>query len=170
MEPKELGSSEESGKDWSDLEREAAEEDKERGDGVYQDDYSKKKLGARPAPSSKDRYDYYHLYYVHIYFYYNNCSFFSLRFKNVFVFFYNYEKVIKSIKKHCHFKRFLIKTFHIQGEEARSTKAPQTPRAPRTQKAKVRRAAKTGGLRTRDLRTESLRINIGELCILLEFH
>ncbi|KAL0110700.1 hypothetical protein PUN28_013964 [Cardiocondyla obscurior] len=36
----ELGISEESGKDWSDLEREAAEEDKERGDERYRDDYS----------------------------------------------------------------------------------------------------------------------------------
>lgn len=55
----ELGSSEESGKDWSDLEREAAEEDKERGDG-YRDDYSsskKKKSNRRQSPSpSKDRY------------------------------------------------------------------------------------------------------------------
>ncbi|XP_029661597.1 FACT complex subunit spt16-like [Formica exsecta] len=57
-EEEELGSSEESGKDWSDLEREAAEEDKERGDG-YRDDYSsskKKKSNRRQSPSpSKDR-------------------------------------------------------------------------------------------------------------------
>lgn len=55
----ELGSSEESGKDWSDLEREAAEEDKERGDG-YRDDYNsskKKKASRRQSLSpSKDRY------------------------------------------------------------------------------------------------------------------
>lgn len=56
----ELGSSEESGKDWSDLEREAAEEDKERGEDRFHDDYnsSKKKKGSRkhsPSPS-KDRY------------------------------------------------------------------------------------------------------------------
>ncbi|XP_012226893.1 FACT complex subunit spt16 isoform X2 [Linepithema humile] len=53
----ELGSSEESGKDWSDLEREAAEEDKERVDERYRDDYSgagKKKSKQSPAPS-KDR-------------------------------------------------------------------------------------------------------------------
>lgn len=53
-----MGSSEESGKDWSDLEREAAEEDKERGDG-YRDDYSsnkKKKTNRRQStPPSKDR-------------------------------------------------------------------------------------------------------------------
>lgn len=53
-----LGSSEESGKDWSDLEREAAEEDKERGEDFH-DDYnsSKKKKSSRkhsPSPS-KDR-------------------------------------------------------------------------------------------------------------------
>lgn len=56
----ELGSSEESGKDWSDLEREAAEEDKERGEDRYRDDYSsskKKKSNRRQSPSpSKDRY------------------------------------------------------------------------------------------------------------------
>lgn len=56
----ELGSSEESGKDWSDLEREAAEEDKERGDDRYRDDYSsskKKKSNRRQSSSpSKDRY------------------------------------------------------------------------------------------------------------------
>lgn len=55
-----MGSSEESGKDWSDLEREAAEEDKERGEDRFHDDYnsSKKKKGSRkhsPSPS-KDRY------------------------------------------------------------------------------------------------------------------
>lgn len=56
----ELGSSEESGKDWSDLEREAAEEDKERGDDRYRDDYNsskKKKANRRQSLSpSKDRY------------------------------------------------------------------------------------------------------------------
>lgn len=56
----ELGSSEESGKDWSDLEREAAEEDKERGEDRYRDDYSsskKKKSNRRQSPSpSKNRY------------------------------------------------------------------------------------------------------------------
>ena len=56
----ELGSSEESGKDWSDLEREAAEEDKERGEDRYRDDYSsskKKKANRRQSLSpSKDRY------------------------------------------------------------------------------------------------------------------
>jgi len=56
----ELGSSEESGKDWSDLEREAAEEDKERGDDRYREDYSsnkKKKSNRRQSLSpSKDRY------------------------------------------------------------------------------------------------------------------
>lgn len=36
-----MGSDEESGKDWSDLEREAAEDDKERGQ-YAQDDYTKK--------------------------------------------------------------------------------------------------------------------------------
>lgn len=40
----ELGSSDESGKDWSDLEREAAEED--RGLNDFQDEYSKKKSGS----------------------------------------------------------------------------------------------------------------------------
>lgn len=40
----ELGSSDESGKDWSDLEREAAEEDRDRND--FQDEYSKKKSGS----------------------------------------------------------------------------------------------------------------------------
>ncbi|XP_022164066.1 FACT complex subunit spt16 isoform X1 [Myzus persicae] len=40
----ELGSSDESGKDWSDLEREAAEEDRDRNE--FQDEYSKKKLGS----------------------------------------------------------------------------------------------------------------------------
>jgi hypothetical protein len=46
----ELASSEESGKDWSDLEREAAEADKERSD--FQDEYAgsdKKGKGKRPA-------------------------------------------------------------------------------------------------------------------------
>lgn len=45
----ELASSEESGKDWSDLEREAAEADKERSD--FQDEYAgsdKKGKGKRP--------------------------------------------------------------------------------------------------------------------------
>lgn len=55
-----MGSSEESGKDWSDLEREAAEEDKERGEDRYRDDYSsskKKKSNRRQSPSpSKVRY------------------------------------------------------------------------------------------------------------------
>lgn len=37
----ELGSSDESGKDWSDLEREAAEEDRDRNN--FQDEFSKKK-------------------------------------------------------------------------------------------------------------------------------
>ncbi|XP_018348110.1 PREDICTED: FACT complex subunit spt16 isoform X3 [Trachymyrmex septentrionalis] len=58
-EEEELGSSEESGKDWSDLEREAAEEDKERGEDRYRDDYSsskKKKANRRQSLSpSKDR-------------------------------------------------------------------------------------------------------------------
>ncbi|XP_066591471.1 FACT complex subunit spt16 isoform X2 [Prorops nasuta] len=57
-EGEELGSSEESGKDWSDLEREAAEEDKERGEDRYHDDYSsskKNKSDRRDSPSSKDR-------------------------------------------------------------------------------------------------------------------
>lgn len=40
----ELGSSDESGKDWSDLEREAAEEDRDRNE--FQDEYSKKKSGS----------------------------------------------------------------------------------------------------------------------------
>ncbi|XP_011506488.1 PREDICTED: FACT complex subunit spt16 isoform X2 [Ceratosolen solmsi marchali] len=52
----ELGSSEESGKDWSDLEREAAEEDKERGD-EYVDDYSKNKKGSKHVPPPKDRHN-----------------------------------------------------------------------------------------------------------------
>jgi hypothetical protein len=46
----ELASSEESGKDWSDLEREAAEADKERSD--FQDEYAgshKKGKGKRPG-------------------------------------------------------------------------------------------------------------------------
>lgn len=58
----ELGSSEEEGKDWSDLEREAAEEDKERGEDRFRDDYNsskKKKSNRRQSPSpSKDRYVY----------------------------------------------------------------------------------------------------------------
>lgn len=45
-----LGSSEDSGKDWSDLEREAAEEDKERGDD-YREDYKNK--SGRIDPRSK---------------------------------------------------------------------------------------------------------------------
>ena len=50
----ELGSSEESGKDWSDLEREAAEEDDERGDyGANQD--PRKIKGGKPSSPSKDR-------------------------------------------------------------------------------------------------------------------
>ncbi|XP_047357089.1 FACT complex subunit spt16 isoform X1 [Vespa velutina] len=60
-EEEELGSSEESGKDWSDLEREAAEEDKERGEGRYRDDYNsskKKKSSRRQSPSpAKDRHN-----------------------------------------------------------------------------------------------------------------
>ncbi|XP_076674813.1 SPT16 homolog, facilitates chromatin remodeling subunit dre4 isoform X1 [Andrena cerasifolii] len=51
-----LGTSEESGKDWSDLEREAAEEDKERGENFH-DDYNSsktKKSGQKHSPS-KDR-------------------------------------------------------------------------------------------------------------------
>lgn len=44
----ELGSSEESGKDWSDLEREAAEADRENLD--FEDEYSKGKK--RPGGSS----------------------------------------------------------------------------------------------------------------------
>lgn len=54
----ELGSSEESGKDWSDLEREAAEEDKERSEDRFRDDYNsskKKKSSRRQSPPSKDR-------------------------------------------------------------------------------------------------------------------
>lgn len=38
-----MGSSDESGKDWSDLEKEAAEEDKERED--FQDEYAGRKRG-----------------------------------------------------------------------------------------------------------------------------
>ncbi|XP_076655949.1 FACT complex subunit spt16-like isoform X3 [Halictus rubicundus] len=60
-EQEELGSSEESGKDWSDLEREAAEEDKERGDEQFRDDYNsskKKKSNRKHSPSpSKDRHN-----------------------------------------------------------------------------------------------------------------
>lgn len=56
----ELGSSEESGKDWSDLEREAAEEDKERGEDPYRDDYNsnkkKKSTSKQSSSPSKDRY------------------------------------------------------------------------------------------------------------------
>ncbi|OXU23767.1 hypothetical protein TSAR_000965 [Trichomalopsis sarcophagae] len=51
----ELGSSEESGKDWSDLEREAAEEDKERGDDYDRSDFSKNKKPSKHSSSSKDR-------------------------------------------------------------------------------------------------------------------
>ena len=48
----ELGSSEESGKDWSDLEREAAEADKESN--KFEDDFRNKK----PMSSKeRDRYD-----------------------------------------------------------------------------------------------------------------
>ena len=51
----ELGSSDESGKDWSDLEREAAEEDREKEDGGFDDEYakSKRQLGGKeryPSP------------------------------------------------------------------------------------------------------------------------
>lgn len=49
----ELGSSDESGKDWSDLEREAAEEDRERGDD-YNDDYTR---GKRKGRGGGDHYD-----------------------------------------------------------------------------------------------------------------
>ncbi|XP_015604415.1 FACT complex subunit spt16 isoform X1 [Cephus cinctus] len=61
-EEEELGSSEESGKDWSDLEREAAEEDKERSDERFRDDYNstanKKKSSRRESPSpSKNRHN-----------------------------------------------------------------------------------------------------------------
>ncbi|XP_076171345.1 SPT16 homolog, facilitates chromatin remodeling subunit dre4 isoform X1 [Ptiloglossa arizonensis] len=60
-EGEELGSSEESGKDWSDLEREAAEEDKERADDQFHDDYNsskKKKSNRKHSPSpSKDRHN-----------------------------------------------------------------------------------------------------------------
>ncbi|KAK0081424.1 hypothetical protein PV325_012213 [Microctonus aethiopoides] len=57
-EAEELGSSEESGKDWSDLEREAAEEDKERLDDRFRDDYNlgkKKKSSHESSSPSKDR-------------------------------------------------------------------------------------------------------------------
>ncbi|XP_058807704.1 FACT complex subunit spt16 isoform X2 [Phymastichus coffea] len=54
-EEEELGSSEESGKDWSDLEREAAEEDKERGEYNESSDYKGKK-GSKHS-SSKDRHN-----------------------------------------------------------------------------------------------------------------
>ncbi|EFN79862.1 FACT complex subunit spt16 [Harpegnathos saltator] len=58
-EEEELGSSEESGKDWSDLEREAAEEDKERGEDRFRDDYnsSKKKKSSRRQSPPKDRHN-----------------------------------------------------------------------------------------------------------------
>lgn len=54
----ELGSSDESGKDWSDLEREAAEEDKKKEDDTFDDEYSKSKRkrgkdGGRDYPSPK---------------------------------------------------------------------------------------------------------------------
>ncbi|KAL1140968.1 hypothetical protein AAG570_000894 [Ranatra chinensis] len=47
-----LGSSDESGKDWSDLEREAAEEDRERAQD-FEDDYSSRKGGKRGGGSEK---------------------------------------------------------------------------------------------------------------------
>ena len=47
MTEEELASSEESGKDWSDLEREAAEADKELGD--FQDEYAEGNKGKRPV-------------------------------------------------------------------------------------------------------------------------
>lgn len=50
----ELGSSEESGKDWSDLEREAAEADRERND--FEDEYTKQKKGSSSG-SFRDKYD-----------------------------------------------------------------------------------------------------------------
>lgn len=49
----ELGSSEESGKDWSDLEREAAEADRERND--FEDEYTKQKK--KGGGSYRDKYD-----------------------------------------------------------------------------------------------------------------
>ena len=49
----ELGSSEESGKDWSDLEREAAEEDKDRKD--FQDEYADSKNKKGPPERSSHR-------------------------------------------------------------------------------------------------------------------
>lgn len=53
-EEEELASSEESGKDWSDLEREAAEADKERTD--FQDEYAEGKKGnKRPADNFRGR-------------------------------------------------------------------------------------------------------------------
>ncbi|XP_043473155.1 FACT complex subunit spt16 isoform X2 [Leptopilina heterotoma] len=52
-----LGSSEESGKDWSDLEREAAEEDKERGEYVEQYTSTNKKKSRDHHSSSKDRHN-----------------------------------------------------------------------------------------------------------------
>lgn len=58
-----LGSSEESGKDWSDLEREAAEEDKERGE--YVEVYSSNKKKSRDHhSSSKDRYVEFTIHYL----------------------------------------------------------------------------------------------------------
>lgn len=47
-----MGSSDESGKDWSDLEREAAEEDREKEDD-FDDEYAKSKL----KRGGKERYD-----------------------------------------------------------------------------------------------------------------
>ncbi|XP_050429833.1 FACT complex subunit spt16-like isoform X2 [Adelges cooleyi] len=53
-EEEELGSSDESGKDWSDLEREAAEEDRDRNE--FQDEYSKKNSsGSRFSSSSSHK-------------------------------------------------------------------------------------------------------------------
>lgn len=49
-----LGSSEESGKDWSDLEREAAEADRERND--FEDEYTKQKKGGK-GKSYRDKYN-----------------------------------------------------------------------------------------------------------------
>lgn len=53
-----LGSSEESGKDWSDLEREAAEADKEQKD--FQDEYTKSKKGSGGGSSYRDKYNEHH--------------------------------------------------------------------------------------------------------------
>lgn len=55
LDDEELGSSEESGKDWSDLEREAAEEDKERGEVFDRGDFGKNKKPSKHSSSSKDR-------------------------------------------------------------------------------------------------------------------